>query len=64
MLSRWFPRDLVKPLIKKADFLDVILYSREQVLAECAEMKNDVTICESDVRRANSVLCIVSESFL
>mmetsp|Transcript_24386 Transcript_24386/g.61705 ORF Transcript_24386/g.61705 Transcript_24386/m.61705 type:complete len:197 (-) Transcript_24386:333-923(-) len=41
VLTRWFPRSSVQHLIKKAEYLDVILYSREQVEAECKDQGID-----------------------
>ncbi|KAK2195987.1 Protein of unknown function DUF3228 [Babesia duncani] len=37
VLTRWFPKSLVEHELKKAEYLDVILYSREQV-----KMENEV----------------------
>jgi hypothetical protein len=34
VLSRWFPKESVKQFIKRAKYLDLILYSREQVKRE------------------------------
>eukprot|EP00049_Salpingoeca_infusionum_P027978 m.35395 g.35395 ORF g.35395 m.35395 type:complete len:220 (+) comp9887_c0_seq1:189-848(+) len=39
VLTRWIPADKVEPT--PAKFLDVILYSREQILAEREAMKSD-----------------------
>jgi hypothetical protein len=37
VLARWFPRESVKEQIKEAKFLDIILYSREQIQKESEE---------------------------
>jgi len=36
VLTRWFPREMVKSQVRHARFLDVILYSREQIIKEKA----------------------------
>lgn len=41
VLSRWFPKSKVHHLLKPAKYLDLILYSREQIAKENAAMKRD-----------------------
>eukprot|EP00747_Dinoflagellata_sp_TGD_P099717 gnl/TRDRNA2_/TRDRNA2_167822_c0_seq1.p1 gnl/TRDRNA2_/TRDRNA2_167822_c0~~gnl/TRDRNA2_/TRDRNA2_167822_c0_seq1.p1 ORF type:complete len:249 (-),score=39.04 gnl/TRDRNA2_/TRDRNA2_167822_c0_seq1:112-858(-) len=38
VLTRWFPKAAVKDRLKEAKFLDIILYSREQIRKENAAM--------------------------
>ncbi|KAL0486450.1 N-acetyl-gamma-glutamyl-phosphate reductase [Acrasis kona] len=40
VLSRWFPKELVQDQIKEAKFLDIILYSREQIKKEQEDLPN------------------------
>ncbi|BAM40938.1 conserved hypothetical protein [Theileria orientalis strain Shintoku] len=40
VLTRWFRKNDVLKYIKKAEYLDVILYSREQVIKESKAMKS------------------------
>eukprot|EP00747_Dinoflagellata_sp_TGD_P018990 gnl/TRDRNA2_/TRDRNA2_126869_c0_seq2.p1 gnl/TRDRNA2_/TRDRNA2_126869_c0~~gnl/TRDRNA2_/TRDRNA2_126869_c0_seq2.p1 ORF type:complete len:210 (-),score=36.23 gnl/TRDRNA2_/TRDRNA2_126869_c0_seq2:80-709(-) len=40
VLCRWFPKDVVKNLLQEAKYLDLILYSREQIRKENAAMGN------------------------
>ena len=43
-MARWFPRDSVQSMIRPSKYLDVILYSREQIKKENEAMGNeDVT---------------------
>ncbi|EAN30514.2 hypothetical protein TpMuguga_03g00673 [Theileria parva strain Muguga] len=39
VLSRWFSKSEVSDYVKRAEYLDVILYSREQVIKEYKAMK-------------------------
>jgi hypothetical protein len=41
VLGRWFPKANVSHLISEAEWLDVILYSREQIKLENDSMKNE-----------------------
>ena len=41
MLVRWFPKELVGGELQEAKFLDLILYSREQIRKENAAMGED-----------------------
>merc|ERR1712012_1182454 len=41
VLSRWFPKESVAGLVPEAAFLDIILYSREQIRKENAAMGED-----------------------
>eukprot|EP00051_Salpingoeca_urceolata_P033376 m.20385 g.20385 ORF g.20385 m.20385 type:complete len:245 (+) comp6157_c0_seq1:61-795(+) len=40
VLSRWFPKELDEVVAHEAKFLDIILYSREQIVAERAAMND------------------------
>jgi len=42
VLSRWFPREVVAKNIKEAKYLDIILYSREQIIKERKAMNEGV----------------------
>ena len=41
VLARWFPKESVKTLIRPSKFLDIILYSREQIIKENEAMSNE-----------------------
>ncbi|KAL8456051.1 hypothetical protein Emag_000126 [Eimeria magna] len=40
VLCRWLPASLVQPQLERAKYLDLILYSREQIAKEAAAMSN------------------------
>lgn len=42
VLSRWFPKQAVCHLLKRAQYLDVILYSREQMIEEYGALKQEI----------------------
>eukprot|EP01071_Lankesteria_metandrocarpae_P012347 Lankesteria_metandrocarpae@DN573_c0_g1_i1.p1 len=44
VLSRWVSKDKVKHLLKPAKFLDLILYSKEQIAKESAAMPPGTTV--------------------
>jgi hypothetical protein len=44
VLTRWFPHDKVK--VQEAKYLDLILYSREQIIEENRKMGNETTDSE------------------
>jgi len=55
VLTRWFPKDAVKHLVRQATHLDIILYSREQIRKANAAMGQ-----ESDPDASDSPWGIVS----
>ena len=57
MLERWFPRSAF-PELPKAKVLDIILYSREQVIKENEAMGEtcDMSTCCPDARACSTVM--------
>ena len=54
VLSRWFPRDQVPP--PRARFLDLILYSREQLLKEYQDMPSQVPSKQTPMPNTTAVV--------
>jgi hypothetical protein len=44
-LERWFPKEKID--VPVAEYLDIILYSREQILSESAAMNEEFTLGEN-----------------